>query len=116
MGCLPMSDDRAAAIKDYLIHNEGADPVLARRYATLAARWERLRLAAEKGHTTPGDDVRYQELCSALKVLTKQLGLNAATVGHADCIPGITDARGRLPRDTSRYFYDDWLSIARMWE
>jgi hypothetical protein len=106
--------NRAAAISAYLA--DDADPVLVRRYATLATRWEQLRLAIEKGHTTPGDDVRYQDLSSALKVLSRELGLDTATVGHADCIPGITDSRGRLPRDTSRYFYDDWVSIAMMWQ
>jgi hypothetical protein len=90
---------RAAAIRTYL---GDADPVLARRYATLATRWEQLRVAIERGTTTPGDDARYQELSSALKVLSRELGLRTAGMGHGDCIPGITDSAGFLPGDPCR--------------
>jgi hypothetical protein len=72
-----MSDSinrRASAIRDYL-DRMGEDPVIARRYSFVAARWEALRLAQDRGKTTPGEDARFLELSAVLQALTNQLGL-----------------------------------------
>jgi hypothetical protein len=108
-----MIADRAAAIRQYL---SDADPGLARRYSLIASRWERLRWLMDKGKTTPADDARYSELSGMLKTLTVKLGLPACTVGTGDAIPGITDGKGFLPKDTCRFMCPDWKDAAEIWQ
>jgi hypothetical protein len=104
--------DRSAAIRHHL---RDMDPVRARRYATLATRWEQIRLATYRGTTNPGDDFRYQELSSALKVLSQELGLRTADVDNGDAVGGITDAAGYLPKDPSRLWCESWIEAAEDW-
>jgi hypothetical protein len=97
-------------------HLRGADPVKVRQYATLAARWEELRLRIDRRQTTPGDDARYRELSAALRVLTAELGLKVVSVDHGDGVAGITDAAGFLPGDVQRLFDGiDWRAAAEDW-
>jgi len=104
--------NRVAAIQHYL-SNMNADPVVARRYALVASRFEQLRLALDRGRTTPADGARYREVCATLRALTRELGLKAVTVGTGEAIPGITDTDGFLPGDPQRLFMGvDWRSAA----
>jgi hypothetical protein len=95
--------NRVAAIQHYLA-NMNADPVIARRYALVASRFEQLRLALDRGRTNKGDSARYREVYATLRALTKELGLKAVTVGTGEAIPGITDADEFLPGDPQRLF------------
>jgi hypothetical protein len=96
--------NRAAAIRHYL-DGMGADPTTARRYSLVAARWEALRLAIDRGHTTPGTDDRFRELTPILKALTVELGLG----------PEVTGWKGFLSGDPERIICDTWQEAADGW-
>lgn len=103
---------RALAIRSHL---RNADPVKARQYAHTAARWEELRLSIGRRKTTPGDEARYRELSAALRVLSRELGLNTVSVDHGDALAGITDSDGFLPGDPQRMWCDSWQEAADGW-
>jgi hypothetical protein len=105
--------NRAAAIRHYLARLD-ADPAVARRYSLVAARWEALRLAMNRGKTTPADDARFLELTGVLRALTAKLGL--ATHPGTEAVEGITDRAGFLPRDPQRIIYaETWQMAADGW-
>jgi hypothetical protein len=107
-----MIANRAACIRHYL---SDADPAIARRYSLIAARWEQLRLAVDKGRTTPADDARYVELSGLMRALTARLGLPACKVGTGEAIPGITNGQGFLPNDPCRIIHGSWQEAAEVW-
>lgn len=92
--------NRAAAIRDYLARMDKG-PAMARRYSVVAARWEELRLAMDKGKTTPADDARFLDLSHTLKAIGSKLGF-------AD----LTDADGFLPGDPARIICSAWQEAA----
>ncbi len=95
--------NRAAAIRQYLARMD-ADPATARRYSVVAARWEALRLAMERGRTTPGDDKRFLELSHILGGIGAKLGFTE-----------LTDANGFLPGDCQRLMCRTWQEAAEGW-
>lgn len=82
----------------------GADPATARRYSLVAARWEELCLAADRGQTTPADDTRLRELTQVITAMSGQLGFKA-----------LTDANGFLPGDPQRIICESWQEAAEGW-
>lgn len=113
--------NRAAAIRHYLFD---AEPALARRYSLVAARWEALRLAMDRGKTTPADDARFRDLSDVLRALTAKLGLATGTGANRsssnnlgpEAIAGITDRAGFLPRDPQRIVQaETWQTAADGW-
>jgi hypothetical protein len=106
--------NRVAAIQHHLAAM-GADPVIARRYALVACRFEQLRLEMDSGHTTPESSQRYRDLATTLRTLTKELGLKTVAETTGEAIAGLTDENGFLPRDPQRLFGIDWREAADGW-
>jgi len=87
----------------------GKDPVIARRYATVAARWDELRILRHRGRSTPGDEMRLAELTHVLAGLSEQLGLETASEpGVEGVVVGVTVPWGPyLPGDFG-YLIHGW--------
>jgi hypothetical protein len=111
--------NRAAVIKEYLSRLTSSDAALIFRYATVAARWEALRLMAHQGRSTPGDDAKFRELSDLMRRLTAKLPLESdlATEGHCgpDGIPGLTAWDGNLPLELGGLLRQSWQESASGW-
>lgn len=101
-------EGHAAAIRADM-ERMGRDPVISRRYATVAARWDQLRISRHRGLSTPGDDARVTELTRVLGGLCEQLGLETATdPGVEGVVVGVTVPWGPyLPGDCG-YLINGW--------
>jgi hypothetical protein len=94
------------------------DPSLAYRYSVVAARWEELRLAIDRGNITPGDDRRFHELGIVLRTLTEKIGLPTCRADHhgPEGIPGLTGDDGFPPMDFSYLLTGEtWQTAAEGW-
>jgi hypothetical protein len=54
--------NRASVIREYLSRLTSADPTTIYQYSVTAARCEALRLLADQGRSTPGDDQIFRKL------------------------------------------------------
>ena len=111
--------NRASVIREYLSRLTSADATLIFRYAACASRWEALRLLADQGCSTPGDDAKFRELSEILKGLTAKLPLESdlATADRCgpDGIPGLTAYDGNLPLDLGGLIGQTWQESASGW-
>ena len=111
--------NRASVIREYLSRLTSADPTTIYQYSVTAARWEALRLLADQGRSTPGDDQIFRKLSELLKALTARLPLEAdlATEGRcgSDGIPGLTAYDGCLPLDLGGLIGLSWQGSASGW-
>ncbi|HME48710.1 hypothetical protein [Mycobacterium sp.] len=109
-------DARAASIRMFTVPGRHVGTTLVRRYATVAAEWERLRL--ELFHDlVHADDERFLELSVMMQRLSTELGLqtcNAKTAGTDD-VAGITGWRGFLPNDPGYLQSGTWSEAAETW-
>jgi hypothetical protein len=81
--------NRASVIRECLSRLTSADPTTIYQYSVTAARWEALRLLADRGRSTPGDDQIFRKLSDVLRGLTERLPLEADLATEDRCGPDV---------------------------
>jgi hypothetical protein len=109
-------EERAASIRMFTVPGRHVGSAVVRQYASVAAKWERLRLL-EHQDSVLADEEQFLALSAILQRLSVDLGLQTCTVNGEGIagVAGITDRRGFLPYDLGYLRGGTWHEAAEFW-